>query len=93
MNKIMMNQWVMGCSGATNNGAALANHLFKTNIPEIDEKEMLNALEIRNAYTHNNGGIEVSLTSLVTFHDKIDIAVSSYIEEILKQANSHISKD
>jgi hypothetical protein len=67
-----------------NNGAALANHLFKTNIPVIDEK-MLNALEIRNAYTHNNGGIEVSLPSLKLFHDEIDSAVSGYIRAILKQ--------
>lgn len=76
-----------------NNGATLANHLFKTNIPEIDDKEMLCALEIRNAYTHNNGGIAVSLPSLELFHDKIDTAVSSYIKEIQNQANSHISKD
>lgn len=76
-----------------NKGAALANHLFKTNIPEIDEKEMLSALEIRNAYTHNNGGIEVSLPSLELFHNKIDTVVSSHIKELLNQANSHISRD
>ncbi len=76
-----------------NKGSLLANHLFKTNIPEIEEKEILSALEIRNAYTHNNGGIEVSLPSLKLFHEKIDTAVSCYIKEILSQANSHISKD
>ncbi|MGC4075938.1 MAG: hypothetical protein QM702_02655 [Rubrivivax sp.] len=76
-----------------NKGAALANHLFKTNIPEIEDKEMLSALKIRNAYTHNNGGVEVSLSSLELFHDKIDTAVGGYIKEILNQANSRISKD
>lgn len=75
-----------------NNGAALANHLFKTNIPKIDERAMSSALEIRNAYTHNNGGIEVSLSSLEQFHDEIDTVVSLFINEILGQAASHISK-
>ncbi|GHT95655.1 hypothetical protein FACS1894116_11510 [Betaproteobacteria bacterium] len=76
-----------------NKGAALANHLFKTNIPEIDEKIVLSVLEIRNAYTHNNGGIAVSLPSLEQFHEKIDTLVSVFIKEILDQANSYISKD
>lgn len=75
-----------------NKGAALANHLFKINIPEIDEKEMLDALKIRNAYTHNNGGIEVSMTSLKLFHDKIDTVVSGFINEMTNQGNDRISK-
>ena len=76
-----------------NKGAALANHLFKINIPQIDDGEMLRALEIRNAYTHNNGGIVVLLSSLKIFHNKIDNIVGHYIVEITDRANSRISKD
>jgi hypothetical protein len=76
-----------------NKGAALANHLFKINIPQIDDREMLRALEIRNAYTHNNGGIVVLLSSLKIFHVTIDTIVSYYIRGIIDQANSRTSKD
>jgi len=75
------------------NGAKLANHLFNTNIPLIDEETIEAALKIRNAFTHNNGGVVVTLSALEAFHEKIDFVVSNFINEILSQANNHISNN
>lgn len=71
-----------------NKGAKLANHLFDLNIPEVDNVEMLRALEVRNSYTHNNGGSVVSLSSLKSFHQVIDTTVSDYANGILRQAKN-----
>lgn len=75
------------------NGAKLANHLFNANIPLIDEETIKEALKIRNDFTHNNGGVVVTLSALEAFHKKIDIVVSNFINEILSQANNHISNN
>jgi hypothetical protein len=66
--------------------AKLANQLFKTNIPLIDEETVARALNIRNAFTHNNGGVVVSQSDLEQFHKKIYDLVSYFIDEILSQA-------
>lgn len=75
------------------NSAKLANHLFNTNIPLIDEDAIEAALKIRNAFTHNNGGVDVTLSDLEAFHEKIDYVVSKFINEVLSQANNHISNN
>lgn len=71
-------------------GVALANHLFDIEIPEVDENSIENALKIRNAYAHNNGGVEVSLPLLEEFHNQIESLVSKFIYSILGQANNKI---
>lgn len=78
--------------------ARLVNILFGISVPTVCEAQVERALNIRNAYIHNNGfdqgtRVEVDLASLKEFHHVIDDLISHFAYELQREMNFFLKKN